>query len=238
MSTSRQLWVIGSDTDEYQITTSEIDRSHILSSTIKRYDSAVVDAVNAFLEGTLESGEVVLGLDDDAVGLSRSGDYLKDIDGFLKNLDAEIAFGHVNVFGHSLVGPLWQRNPDVTIRLDMTDTSCMVETDGDSEMLDGRVRVERGTVVMFEYINRTDGVGGVSLRTVPPGVSLADLNEEAKVGIPASFGDMLAISFVEPGATTSVAAVMAGSAFVPNCFVFDGTDADVDFPAVIVSPGV
>jgi basic membrane lipoprotein Med (substrate-binding protein (PBP1-ABC) superfamily)/DNA-binding SARP family transcriptional activator len=237
MSTSRQLWVIGSDTDEYQITTSEIDRSHILSSTIKRYDSAVVDAVSAFLEGTLESGEVVLGLDDDAVGLSRSGDYLKDIDGFLKILDGEVAFGHVNVLGNSIVGPQWQSEPDVTIRLDMTDTSCMVETDGDSELLDGRVRVERGTVVVFEYINRTDGVGGVSLRTVPPGVSLAELNEEAKVGIPASFGDMLAISFVEPGATTSVAAVMAGSPFVPNCFVFDRTDADVDFPAMIVSPG-
>jgi len=237
MSTSRQLWVIGSDTDEYQTTTSEIDRSHILSSTIKRYDSAVVEVIDAFLNDSLESGEIVLGLDEDAVGLSRSGDHLSGIDGFLKNLDGDVAFGHVNVLGHSLMGPQWQGEPDVTIRLDMTETSCVPGTVGDGELEDGRVRVERGTVVVFEYTNRTDGIGGVSLRTVPPGVSLADLNEEAKDGIPASYGDMLAISLVEPGAKTKVAAVMAGSPFASSCFRFESVGSTTDFPALIVSPG-
>jgi hypothetical protein len=142
----------------------------------------------------------------------------------------------VNVLGHSLMGPQWQSEPDVTVRLDMTEASCTAETDGGSELLDGRVRVERGTVVVFEYTNRTDGIGGVALRTVPPGVSLADLKEEAKVGIPASYGDILAMSLVEPGAKTRVAAVMAGSPIAPSCFRFESDDSAIDFPALIVSP--
>jgi hypothetical protein len=142
----------------------------------------------------------------------------------------------VNVLGHSLMGPQWQSEPDVTIRLDMTETSCVPGAVRDGELEDGRVRVERGTVVVFEYTNRTDGIGGVSLRTVPPGVSLPDLNEEAKVGIPASYGDILAMSLVEPGAKTRVAAVMAGSPIAPCCFRFESDDSAIDFPALIVSP--
>jgi hypothetical protein len=238
MSVGQHLWVIGSDTDEYQVTLSEIDRSHVLTSAIKRYDIAVAEAIEAFLDDTLASGDIVLGLDDDGVGLSRSGDQLSEIDGYLKNLDGEVAFGHINVFGNSLVGPEWQREPDLRIRLEMTETSCVAEVVGDRDLLDGRIRVERGSVVVFDYANRTDAVGGLSIRTIAPGVSLSDLHQEAEVGIPVSFDDMLAISPVEPRATTSVAAVMTGSPFVPNCFLFEPTNEPTDFPALIVSPGV
>jgi basic membrane lipoprotein Med (substrate-binding protein (PBP1-ABC) superfamily) len=44
--------------------------SHILASTVKRYDRAVELAVRWFMQGTLPQGDVLLGLDDDAVGIS------------------------------------------------------------------------------------------------------------------------------------------------------------------------
>jgi len=238
MATDQQLWVIGSESDEYRLTSSEIDRSYVLSSTIKRYDAAVVAAIEGFLDGTLESGEIALGLNEDAVSLSRSGDFLSGIDGYLKNVDGDIAFGHVNVFSNSLVGPQWQPEPDLTIQLDMTEDSCAATVVGGGVLTDGRIRAERGSVVMFDYTNRTDVVGGISLRTIAPGVSLEDLVEEARFGIPSSYGSILAVSFVEPGATTRVAALMAGSPFVPNCIIANPeADGPIDFPSLIVSPG-
>jgi len=237
MSSTNRLWVIGSDTDAYYTTSSEIDRSLLLTSTIKRYDSAVGVAVEAFLDGSLESGDIVLGLPEEGVGLSRSGDNLTEIDGYLKNVEGDLSFGHIRVARDSLVGPAWLREPDVTIRLDMTETSCVAEVVGGLRMEGGRVRLERGAVAMFEYTNQTVFVGGVSIRTIAPGVSLSDLAEEATVGIPTSFEAMLAISLVEPGGRTSVAAVMDGTPFVPNCILAADGGSSFDFIPMVVSPG-
>lgn len=238
LSGPRHLWVIGSDTDAYHVTSSEIERSHLLSSTTKRYDAAVVEAVEAFLDGSLEPGDIVLGLNEEGVTLSRSGDNLVEMDGYLKNIEGEVAFGHINVIGNSLMATSWQQEPAVTIRLDMTETTCVAEISEGEGLDDGRIRMDRGTVVMFEYTNRTDAVGGVAIRTFAPGVSLADLKEEATVGIPTSFEAILAISFVAPGAETSVAAVMAGSPFAPNCILMGDDPFTTDFIPMIVSPGI
>lgn len=237
LSGSQQLWVIGSDADAFHTTASEIDRAYLLTSTTKRFDSAVVEAVDAFLDDTLVSGNIVLGLAEEGVALSRSGGNLGEIDGPLKNLEGELAVGHINVFGNSLTNPLWQREPDLTITLDMTETACVAQVVGDGEIADGRIRVARGDVVVLEYTNRTDTVGGVSLRTIPTGLSLDDLHEEATYGIPTSYEGVLAFSLVEPSATTSVAALMTGTSFVPNCFLSGPIGTLGDFPALIVSPG-
>ena len=54
--------------------TTPISVAHILASTIKRYDRAVLDSVRWYIEGTLPPGrEVELALDDDAVGLEGIG---------------------------------------------------------------------------------------------------------------------------------------------------------------------
>jgi hypothetical protein len=98
-------------------------------------------------------------------------------------------------------------------------------------------------VVIVEYTNRTDVVGGIALRTISPDVTLADLVEEAEEGIPASFDGILAMSGVEPAASTRVAALMTGTSFVPNCVLFkagrdfDSSGSSIDFVTVIVSPG-
>jgi basic membrane lipoprotein Med (substrate-binding protein (PBP1-ABC) superfamily)/DNA-binding SARP family transcriptional activator len=60
----RGVWGVGADTDRSYL------GSHILVSTVKRYDRAVQLAIRWFSQGSLPSGEVLLGLDDDAVGIT------------------------------------------------------------------------------------------------------------------------------------------------------------------------
>jgi basic membrane lipoprotein Med (substrate-binding protein (PBP1-ABC) superfamily)/DNA-binding SARP family transcriptional activator len=60
----RGAWGVGADADRSYL------GAHILASTMKRYDRAVELAVRWFLEGTLPRGNLVLGLDDDAVGIA------------------------------------------------------------------------------------------------------------------------------------------------------------------------
>jgi len=59
------MWGVGADADRSYL------GSHILASTVKRYDRAVLLAVRGFIQGTLPQGEdVELGLEDDAVGIT------------------------------------------------------------------------------------------------------------------------------------------------------------------------
>jgi basic membrane lipoprotein Med (substrate-binding protein (PBP1-ABC) superfamily)/DNA-binding SARP family transcriptional activator len=61
----RGVWGIGVDADRSRL------GSHVLASTVKRMDRAVELAVRWFVQGTLPAGEdIVLGLDDDAVGVA------------------------------------------------------------------------------------------------------------------------------------------------------------------------
>ena len=60
----RGVWGVGADADRSYL------GPHILVSTVKRYDRAVGLAVMWFLQDSLPAGDIVLGLDDDAVGIT------------------------------------------------------------------------------------------------------------------------------------------------------------------------
>ncbi len=60
----RGVWGVGSDADRSYL------GPHILVSTVKRIDRAIEMAIRWFVQGSLPEGDVVLGLDDDAVGIS------------------------------------------------------------------------------------------------------------------------------------------------------------------------
>ena len=60
----RGVWGVGSDTDRSYL------GPHILVSTVKRIDRAIEMAIRWFAQGSLPEGDVQLGLDDDAVGIS------------------------------------------------------------------------------------------------------------------------------------------------------------------------
>lgn len=235
----RHLWVIGSDVDQYQTARSDQDREHILTSTIKHHDTAVVQAVESFLRGDLPAGDVPIGSDEDGVGLSRQGGHLGSlgIDGALKNREGELAFGHITLATHVETSPRWQLPADVVVLLELGPDECRVLDVSGAELDGERLRVPRGAVVRFDLVNNLDGVGGMAVRTAEHSIELAQLRAEAQNGIPTSFGPMLGITLAEARTSTSSAAVMTGSTFVPNCIDYENAGPGGDsIPAVIVSP--
>ena len=232
-NSARRLWTIGSDVDEY-LTVSDTDRQHVLTSTIKRYDTAVESAIAAFLDGDLAPGDAMLGLRDGGVEVSRSGDHMNDFNGYLRNVEGEIEFGHLPVSALASKEPGWQTAPDVTVSLVLSDDGCEVDDVDGATLVEGELRVQRGSVIRFRLTNESDHVGGVAISTIPTGVTLATLRQEAEIGIPASFDALLAITRAELGATTAAAVMVTGSRLVPNCLL-EGTDTQpANFPALIV----
>ncbi len=234
----RHLWVIGSDVNEWLVAPSAADRQHILSSALKRYDSAVVEAVRAFLDGDLVPGETYLGIDVEAVALARDGGHLDPWAGPLAVLEGDMVGLHEEASIHATRSPRWQYQAEAVVALTLTDEGCTATVSAGPSLDGDRLRLPRGTVVLFEFANATDLVGGVSLRTVPSGSSIEELQAEALAGIPDSYDAMLAISLVEPGGRTSSAAIVTGDAFVPNCIWYEREELPADVPALIVSPSI
>jgi basic membrane lipoprotein Med (substrate-binding protein (PBP1-ABC) superfamily) len=231
---TRQLWVIGSDINEYH-TVGPVERGHVLSSAIKRYDTAVAETIDDFLAGEFTPGKTTLALGDDGVGLSRTGDHLTDVSGQLANLEGDVAFGHIFVQNLAQRSPMWQLPSDTTWQITIDDQQCAIEGGSEPSAL-GVVHVAPGQILEFEYTNLTDEVAGFALRSIPSGVSLAELVEEAKSGIPESFQTILAASFVAPGATTSVAMVMTQASVVPNCFLPSAAQRPSDYIPIVLNP--
>lgn len=230
------VWTIGSDVDEY-LTASAADQAFILTSTIKRFDAAVELAISEFLDGELAAGDTDLGLAQDGIALSRSGDHLASIDGPLKNLEGELLLGHLRVSPYADRAPQWQLTHDVTIELAIDGGTCGVVSIDGATLDGGRVSVPRGSNVLFELTNSTADLGGIALRSVPVGLSTDELLAEAELGIPTSFGAIHAMSAVEPGGRTSSAAIVERTPVAPNCKIGDFDDAAAtDYVPLIVSP--
>jgi basic membrane lipoprotein Med (substrate-binding protein (PBP1-ABC) superfamily)/DNA-binding SARP family transcriptional activator len=102
--TRTQLWAIGVDSDQY-VTVADLPgsvgaaewRDHILTSVVKRYDTAVYGVVSAAARGEFDAGTHRLGLAEQAVDISYSGGYLDDLRPRLEAMRAGILAGHVEV---------------------------------------------------------------------------------------------------------------------------------------------
>ena len=230
------VWTIGSDADEY-LTASPADREFVLTSTIKRFDTAVELAISRYLGGEFESGDTMLGLSEEGVGLSRSGDNLTAIDGQLKNLEGEVRSDHLFVSPIAIRAPGWQLEPDVTVELVLTDDDCKVTQISGASLEDDRVRIERGSVVLFELTNESGDLGTMSVRSAIGEVTSAELDRDGRDQIPDALGAIQSITTVESGGRTSASIVVTRAPMVGVCHL--GTpDAtpDASFHRVIVSP--
>jgi basic membrane lipoprotein Med (substrate-binding protein (PBP1-ABC) superfamily) len=70
-----KTWVIGVDVDQWLVV-SPAQQEHVLTSMLKRWDLAVRRPIDLFLEGSLDPGPFLLGIEDGGIGLSRSGDHV------------------------------------------------------------------------------------------------------------------------------------------------------------------
>jgi basic membrane protein A len=83
----RHLWAIGVDTDQWQ-QANEDERSHILTSSMIRWDIVNFTVIRDFIEGTLQPGGRRLTVDEGIITYSRSGDALSP--GAIVTLDRAI----------------------------------------------------------------------------------------------------------------------------------------------------
>lgn len=89
-------WAIGVDSDQY-LTASASEKKHILTSMIKRVDTAVYDLVKAQADGKPLTGPQTFDLKKDGVGYSTSGGYIDDIKSQIEAFAAKIKSGQIKV---------------------------------------------------------------------------------------------------------------------------------------------
>ena len=96
-ATGSKVWGIGVDSDQY-LTVDEDVREYVLTSMLKRVDSAVFEIIKAHLDGTFTAGETRYDLSVDGVGYSTSGGFLSDeIVAELEEFKAQIIDGSIVV---------------------------------------------------------------------------------------------------------------------------------------------
>ncbi len=89
---------IGVDSDQY-LTASEEEKPHILTSMLKRVDTAVYEVIQAQVDGNFEPGQQVFGLAEDGIDYSKSNEELMTPE-IVEQLDAfkqQIIDGEITV---------------------------------------------------------------------------------------------------------------------------------------------
>lgn len=102
-SAARHLWVIGVDTDWFEVQSPlgyyvpPAWRTHILTSVLKRYDMAVHEALADAVAGRHPAPVRVYGLDSGLLDIAYSGDFLDSIRPTLENLHEQVISGAIRV---------------------------------------------------------------------------------------------------------------------------------------------
>ena len=94
--TGTKVWGIGVDSDQY-LTVDPSVQEYVLTSMVKRVDTAVYEITKAYLEGTFTAGETRYDLAAGGVGYSTSGGYVDDIVDQLEEAKAGIIDGSIVV---------------------------------------------------------------------------------------------------------------------------------------------
>ncbi len=89
-------WAIGVDSDQY-LTAPAGQKKHILTSALKRVDSALFNYVSDFKNGKTLNGEITNDLKSNGVGITYSGGFIDDIKPQLEAAAAKIKSGAIKV---------------------------------------------------------------------------------------------------------------------------------------------
>jgi basic membrane protein A len=89
-------WVVGYGSDQY-VTASDDQKEHVLTSILKRYDTATYDFLASVAAGRPAAGQHTLGLKQRGLGYSTSGDFVKPIASDLDAFEAKVVAGDVVV---------------------------------------------------------------------------------------------------------------------------------------------
>ncbi len=89
-------WAIGVDSDQY-LTAPDDQKPHILTSMLKRIDTAVFEAGQAVADDDWQSGFVTYDLEAEGVGYSTEGGFLDDVTDQIDEAGEQIIAGEIEV---------------------------------------------------------------------------------------------------------------------------------------------
>jgi basic membrane protein A len=89
-------WAIGVDSDQYLTATAE-QKKHILTSALKRVDTATYDFIKSVNAGSPATSYTTYDLKNDGVGYSTSGGFVDDIKSDIDGYKAKIISGDIKV---------------------------------------------------------------------------------------------------------------------------------------------
>jgi basic membrane protein A len=95
-SSGSKVWAIGVDSDQYNTVDAAL-QEYILTSMLKRVDSAVFEITEAASNGEFEAGNVIYDLSVDGVGYSTSGGFVDAYVDQLEEFKAQIIDGTITV---------------------------------------------------------------------------------------------------------------------------------------------
>jgi basic membrane protein A len=90
------MWAIGVDSDQY-LTASEEAKDHILTSMLKRVDTATFNMAQSVADEAPLTSYQVYDLKADGVGYSTSGGFIDDITGDIDEYAEQIKSGEIKV---------------------------------------------------------------------------------------------------------------------------------------------
>ena len=91
-SSGSKVWGVGVDSDQYNTVDSAV-QEFVLTSMLKRVDSAVLEITRAQAAGEFAAGNIVYDLGAEGVGYSTSGGFVDDIVDQLEDFKALIIAG-------------------------------------------------------------------------------------------------------------------------------------------------
>lgn len=89
-------WAIGVDSDQY-LSATAAQKPHILTSALKRVDTATYDFIKTVNAGTPATGYTTYDLKNNGVGYSTSGGFVDDIKSVIDGYKAKIISGDIKV---------------------------------------------------------------------------------------------------------------------------------------------
>ena len=96
VATGSKVWAIGVDYDQYHTADTGV-QDYILTSMLKRVDSAIFELVKSVIDGNVQAGPTTYDLSVDGVGYSTSGGFVDDIADELDAFKAQIVSGEIVV---------------------------------------------------------------------------------------------------------------------------------------------
>jgi hypothetical protein len=150
------IWFIGVDVDE-ALTSPPASRPYVLTSMVKRIDTAIVDAVGAVIDGDFSPGVVVYGAVNEGVRLATTGGHIDDILPELQELQAALVRGDELPEGES-----------VELRLEPQSTHTgMLTFQGEECTFEGPTTLTEGDVLEVHGPVSSEAFGSIIVEAAP-----------------------------------------------------------------------